>query len=90
MRTCAAPPGRAGRDFEPIADAGGGGGEQGAAPSRFGLGSLINLAMLGSYAWQLGGGGTGQWSPATLVANLKHQNPIQLVLMASMLSSFLF
>ena len=47
--------------------------------------------MLGSMAWQMGGGGTGQpWSPQRLVANLKQQNPIHLLMMFNMVSGLLF
>ena len=41
--------------------------------------------------WQMGGGGTGQpWSPQSLVANLKNQSPIHLLMMFNMLSGLLF
>jgi hypothetical protein len=39
----------------------------------------------------MGGGGTGQpWSPQRLVANLKQQNPIHLLMMFNMVSGLLF
>jgi hypothetical protein len=55
------------------------------------MGTLLSLGMLGSMVWQMGGGGTGQsWSPQSLVANLKNQSPIHLLMMFNMLSGLLF
>ena len=82
-------PHQAGREFDPISDALDS--SQAAPPSKWGLGTLLSLGMLGSMVWQMGGGGTGQpWSPQSLVANLKNQSPIHLLMMFNMLSGLLF
>ena len=76
---------KANNPFDPISDAGSGGyGDGGGGGSGFGIGKMINLAMAGSMLYRLGG---QPWSPANFAANLKQQNPLNLIMMFSMLSS---
>ena len=75
---------QAGRDFEPINDPASQ--QAGSAKGGWGISSLFSLAMAGSMIFQMGGGAQG-FSLENLIANAKHQNPIQLVMLASMLSN---
>ena len=80
---------RADRPFDPISDVSSGGGHGsdgggGDGGSGFGIGKMLNLAMCGSMLYRLGG---QPWSPANFAANLKQQNPLNLIMMFSMVSS---
>jgi len=52
----------------------------------WGLGKLFNLAMAGSMVYQLGG---QPWSVDNIWANARNMNPVNMIIMVQMLSSFL-
>lgn len=59
-----------------------------AAKSSFGMGSMFNLFMIGSQIYQLGGG--PNWSLGAAIANAKNMQPMQMMMMAMILSQFIF
>lgn len=81
--------GQAGNRYAPISDAPQGVPAASAGGSKWGIGSLLNLAMAGSMIFQLGQEPGGGWSVQALMANARHANPMQLIMLVSILSGFL-
>lgn len=74
--------GKRGREFDPISDdvsssSGGGGG------GGFGIGKLFSLFMAGSMVYQMGG---QPFSLETLLGNLKSMQPMQMIMLFSIVS----
>ena len=76
--------GQKGRPFDPIVDEGGGSASSGGG--GFGLGSMLNLMIVGPMLYRMGG---QPWSPQTFIASLK-ANPINAIMLLSMVSNWLF
>ena len=76
--------GQKGRPFDPIVDEGGGSASSGGG--GFGLGSMLNLMIVGPMLYRMGG---QPWSPQTFVASLK-ANPINAIMLLSMVSNWIF
>jgi len=76
--------GMKGRKFDPISDApSSSGSSSSSSSSGFGIGKLFSLAMAGSMIYQMGG---QPWSLEALVANLRHMQPMQMVMLFSVVS----
>ena len=65
--------------------AAGGGGRAGTVGGKMGVGSVINLMIVASMVYRMGG---SPWSLQTAFVNAK-QNPVQVVMAAMMLSRLL-
>ena len=52
--------------------------------SGFGIGKMLNVAMAGSMLYQMGG---QPWSVEGLLGNLRHMQPMQMMILFSMVSS---
>ena len=76
--------GQKGRPFDPIVDEGGGSASSGGG--GFGLGSMLNLMIVGPMLYRMGG---QPWSPQTFIASLK-ANPINAIMLLSMVSNWIF
>jgi len=57
-----------------------------ASSSRWGLGSLFQLAMAGTLIYQMGAPGGQPWSAANAIAGARNMNPMTLVFLLNMLS----
>ena len=81
--------GQAGKKFAPVSDAPARAAER--TSSRWGLSSLLSLGMAGSMLWQMGtGNGQQPFSLPNLLANARHANPMNLIMLVSILSNLFF
>ena len=77
--------GQAGRRFDPISDPDTGSGRS--SSSSWGIGSILNLVMVGSMLMQMAGSPP---SVQNLMANAKHMNPMQMIILVQVLSGLFF
>lgn len=77
--------GRGGLSFEPIEDVAS---TASAGGSSWGIGSLLKLAMAGGLIYQMGAPAGQPWSVDKLMANMRNMNPMNMIFLMNMLSSF--
>ena len=78
---------RRGRRFDPISDPDTGSGRSSGGGSSWGIGSILNLVMVGSMLMQMAGSPP---SVQNLMANAKHMNPMQMIILVQVLSGLFF